>query len=631
MFIFLGLGVGTLAAQEPGPPLPGTKPLTMRGDIASELVAGVDRFLLRQIDESTANRPRFWKRDFSSAKAYEASVEPNRKRLAHILGVRDRRASVPGIRRIVDPSGGVNKIFGNGQKGKKDVHFVSWPAFGDVTGEGLELGTGETCVIVVPDADQTPEQLAGLVPGVPPASQVGRRLAESHCHVFIPTLIDRTVASRNGRARLTNREFIYRSAFELGRHVIGYEVQKVLALVDALERECRGRGRELRLGIFGYGEGGAIALYAAALDPRIKAACVSGYFGDRNDVWRQPVDRNVFGLLEQFGDAEVASLVAPRTLIVEAARGPEFVIPPGTGGAPGRLTTPGLRDRDRGGRAGTGPGRRAQSGSRISNWSQADRMVRVRSGPTRPWASSSGAIDPDARLEPAGPDAASDRRDPKVNARLVEVGRDRQARQLHELDRHNQQLLVESPYTRQEFMKKLDTRSADAYARSVEPYREFFAEEVIGRFDLKPLAAGRPLAADLRRAGIHRIRGRDGCLPRGHRLRHPARTQGDQGGGAASGRRLPARPGGPAARRRRPEGRRIRPTTNMPSGWRSEDSSRLHPRISISSRTGSAPSSARRIRSRRRLFSVIVPQHQQITDWLKTLPFVDPSGSRSTA
>ena len=64
-----------------------------------------------------------------------------------------------------------------------------------------------------------------------------------------------------------------------------------------------------------------IALYAAALDPRIEAVCVSGFFGDRSDVWRQPVDRNVFGLLEQFGDAEVASLIAPRMLVVEACEG----------------------------------------------------------------------------------------------------------------------------------------------------------------------------------------------------------------------------------------------------------------------------------------------------------------------
>ena len=38
---------------------------------------------------------------------------------------------------------------------------------------------------------------------------------------------------------------------------------------------------------------------------------MSGYFDNRNSVWTQPVDRNVFGLLDQFGDAELASLVAP--------------------------------------------------------------------------------------------------------------------------------------------------------------------------------------------------------------------------------------------------------------------------------------------------------------------------------
>ena len=161
-------------------------------------------------------------------------------------------------------------------------------------------------IIVIPDADQTPEQLFGLAPGVPPESQVARRLAESGYHVIVPALIDRTVAPRNGRAKLTSREFVYRSAFELGRHIIGYEVQKVLALVDLASRRTA-PGAKPKIGVFGYGEGGAIALYAAALEPRIKAVCVSGYFDDRNDVWRQPVDRNVFGLLEQFGDAEVAS------------------------------------------------------------------------------------------------------------------------------------------------------------------------------------------------------------------------------------------------------------------------------------------------------------------------------------
>ena len=72
-------------------PLDGTKALTMEGDIASALVAGVDRFLLRKIDESVEQRARHWKRDFSSVEAYEKSIEPNRKRLTHILGMRDPR------------------------------------------------------------------------------------------------------------------------------------------------------------------------------------------------------------------------------------------------------------------------------------------------------------------------------------------------------------------------------------------------------------------------------------------------------------------------------------------------------------------------------------------------------------
>jgi len=44
-------------------------------------------------------------------------------------------------------------------------------------------------------------------------------------------LIDRQLDRHRG-VQLTNREFIYRSANELGWHIIGYELQKVFAIVD---------------------------------------------------------------------------------------------------------------------------------------------------------------------------------------------------------------------------------------------------------------------------------------------------------------------------------------------------------------------------------------------------------------
>jgi pimeloyl-ACP methyl ester carboxylesterase len=87
-------------------------------------------------------------------------------------------------------------------------------------------------------------------------------------------------------------------------------VQTPDALVDWLEAEAPSEA----VGVIGWGDGGMIALYAAALDPRIRASCVSGYFSDRRSIWQQPIDRNVFGLLDQFGDAELARLTIPSDL-----------------------------------------------------------------------------------------------------------------------------------------------------------------------------------------------------------------------------------------------------------------------------------------------------------------------------
>ena len=121
-------------------PLPDTKPLTITGDIADAMVAGVDRFLLRQIEQSTARRARHWKRDLSSADAYNASVEPNRKRLAHILGVRDPRvafkaAEHPFVYSWTDPIKADETAY--------RLYPIRWPVFGDVTVDGHEAVSAE--------------------------------------------------------------------------------------------------------------------------------------------------------------------------------------------------------------------------------------------------------------------------------------------------------------------------------------------------------------------------------------------------------------------------------------------------------------------------------------------------------
>ena len=157
---------------------------------------------------------------------------------------------------------------------------------GTIHGEGLLLvpiGAPPVAdVIAIPDADQTPEMLCGLEEGVPKRHNMPGRWLSRGCRVLVPALIDRKLEQRNGRAMLTTREYLYRSAFELGRHLIGYEVQKVLAGVDWLAQEQQ--AVDPWVVVVGWGEGGMLALFSAALDPRIDVTCVSGYFEPRENL-----------------------------------------------------------------------------------------------------------------------------------------------------------------------------------------------------------------------------------------------------------------------------------------------------------------------------------------------------------
>ena len=239
--VLMGAGARAVESGDPPDVLPGSTKLDWTDDIASRMVDGIDRFLLREIDLSAERRARHWHRDQSSVAAYNASIEANRNRLAHILGVRDARRQFDGLTLVATTSRPPLVAQADGYK----VFAVSWPVVGPIRGEGLLLvpnGAEPVAdVIAIPDADQTPEMICGLEAGVAEGSQFARTLAAHGCRVLVPALIDRKLEPRNGRATMTNREYLYRSAFELGRHLIGYEVQKILAGVDWLAQRPPGR------------------------------------------------------------------------------------------------------------------------------------------------------------------------------------------------------------------------------------------------------------------------------------------------------------------------------------------------------------------------------------------------------
>ncbi|MCI0682055.1 MAG: hypothetical protein L0Y71_08125 [Gemmataceae bacterium] len=463
-------------------PLPGTKPLDIQGDIAKQMVEGIDRYLTRELAASVERRKPYWKPDYTSPQAYEKSITPNRERLKKILGVVDQRvpANMEFVTGPEQPA-----VVGAGKSFK--VYAVRWSVLPGVFGEGLLLEPDDhkpkACIVAIPDADQTPEMLVGLTPGLPALSQYGRLLAQNGSRVLIPTLVNRedTWSGSDKLKRFTNqthREFVYRMSYQMGRHIIGYEVQKVLAAVDWFTQ----KKEPTPIGVYGYGEGGLVALYSAALDTRIASTVVSGHFGPRENLHDQPIYRNVWGLLKEFGDGEVMRLIMPRSVIVEQA--------PFTTGTP-----PAARQ----GRGGAAPGMAAEPPVKavILEIQRIMNTMPPKEDFPRKFVGFTIGADASAK-EPKPTQAIAnvktmrdflgefgqkfeyDMVEPKV-LRLHDP-ESRQRRQFTQLVDYTQRLLPDAAPRRQEFFwSKLDTSSLEKFKKSQEPLRDYFWKNIIGK------------------------------------------------------------------------------------------------------------------------------------------------------
>jgi dienelactone hydrolase len=504
--VLLSAFAASLLAADPEV-LPGTASLTMKGDLSKRMHETADREMDRRIAAAPDQRAQFWKRDLSSPVALEKSTTENRERFRNTIGVIDERVPTH------------LETFGHGSFGHEEepamiggtprikIRQVRWPVLESVTAEGLHLepvGSARGYVIAVPDASQTPEDLAGLNndPGSTRSClPFARRLAEDGFHVLVPMTVSRgATAAGNPSIVMTNqpnREWLHRQAYMMGRTLVGYEVQKVLAAVDWISK--RDTPAASHIGVAGWGEGGLIALYAAAVDTRISAALVSGYFKPREQTWQEPIYRNMWGMLREFGDAEIASLIAPRALVVEYAREPELDGPPGVEqkqkrcAAPGRLWTP--------------PFQEVQAEwERLEQIAPAGMMQRDLIRRTLEQAAGgdeavrrfAGYLAPGAKLDTAQTSIAEPIDRPNAAAREL--------RQVREIERHVQQLVQISDRTRDAFFlhkaapelaaKKwtyahFEPKPFEPFAAGARPFREIFWREVIGKID-EPLPPPNP-------------------------------------------------------------------------------------------------------------------------------------------
>jgi len=252
-------------------------------------------------------------------------------------------------------------------------------------------------------------------------------------------------------------------------------VQKVLAALDW----SAGIVPKLPIGVAGYGEGGIIAMMAAAIDDRFESVLVSGAFEPRENVWQQPIYRSIWGQLNELGDAEIAGLIAPRTLVIEASRHPE--VPTAVerkegdkvrrGAAPGRITTPPLADVTR----------EFQRAKRIFIAAKAESKITLA-------PSDEGRGEPGTKeaLQAflAGLKITAPLSVPFLAPKDERPGFDaaeRQRQQIEQLQNFAQGLVRASDSARREFWKNADLTSVPGLEKTSGAYRTRLWEDVLGR------------------------------------------------------------------------------------------------------------------------------------------------------
>jgi dienelactone hydrolase len=311
----------------------------------------------------------------------------------------------------------------------------------------------------------------------------------------LPVLVSREKLQSEDRqlrgSDQTHREWIYRQAFHMGRHVIGYETQTVLAAVDWFRQK---HGEQTKIGVCGYAEGGLIAFYAAAIDQRIDASLVSGYFDAREKVWAEPIYRNVWGLLREFGDAEVASLILPRALIIEQSAAPAVANQKGEWRTPDVAS---VRAEARRIEAGPFPKPLVVEGEN--------------GAPARPF--SNVAMAAFARALGVG-DLASLSEEVPAEKRGGFDASLRQRRRVQEMENYTQRLVRQSDKVRDKFFlhavmpelsggqwstaRRHPTHPKEKFIEGAKPFRERFWEEEMGRFEepLQPFNARTRMVAE---------------------------------------------------------------------------------------------------------------------------------------
>ena len=161
----------------------------------------------------------------------------------------------------------------------------------------------------------TPELCSGFF-GSGNYNDMTRRVLKKGFAVFAPQLVlwSNEFGPAFERVKIDNR------LKQFGSSITALEIYKLMRCLDYLS--SREDIDENRIGMIGLSYGGFYTMFTAACDVRIKAALSSCFFNNRLVYnWQ---DWTWFNSANTFLDAEICSLICPRSLYIEVAKNDEL-------------------------------------------------------------------------------------------------------------------------------------------------------------------------------------------------------------------------------------------------------------------------------------------------------------------
>ena len=288
-----------------------TSARTTEGPLLDEQYRQLERYFDQRIAEAEAGRAARWKRDFSSTERYLASVEPYRRRFVELMG------GFPAAKTPLEPR---REVIGATESYRTERVWLQAATGVEVYGLLLipRRPGRKPALICQHGMGGSPAMTAGLTERDDYLRRFGAQAAEHGYVVFAPYLV-------NDQAQ---RSRLHRKAISAGTTLQILEQWKIVRVIDFLQ--SLPEVDPARVGMYGISWGGRTTLYAAAIDTRLAAVAVSGYFNQTtkkqfqfstySTAYIDTAEEYAFfpGFHAEFSDADLASLVAPRPLFIES-------------------------------------------------------------------------------------------------------------------------------------------------------------------------------------------------------------------------------------------------------------------------------------------------------------------------